>query len=258
MTNKYDFYSYFDQPIPYKSLLLYPVRMKDVFVFNYYSQILLVDKENMSGDIEMLMKMISMTELEYIYAKADTENSYFPMLYGLLQLVLKDENLPTTMFGADNNGHAMFTVNNVTYDSMDYAEIKKIICEVNDIELPDKNMERALWNKLKEVERFRSKSSGNSIGNIEEQMICLAISTNYKLEDIYDLTIHKFNKMLRRVDHKLHYEIYKSASMSGFVEFTNKSALQHWMADLDKSILESGVTMDKDEFTEKVQKSGGK
>ena len=83
-------------------------------------------------------------------------------------------------------------------------------------------------------------------------MICVLISTPLKLEDIYGLTIRKFDKILKRVDAKLHYQIYLSASLSGMVTFKDDNSIQHWMNDLTKSDKYADVKVDMDDMRNKI------
>ena len=78
------------------------------------------------------------------------------------------------------------------------------------------------------------------------------IKVSYKLEDIYKLTIRKFSKMLQRIDHKLHYQIYLSAEMSGMVEFKNKDAIVHWMNDLSNKDEYQDVKVDMEDMNSKI------
>ena len=73
-----------------------------------------------------------------------------------------------------------------------------------------------------------------------------------ELQDIYELTIRKFSKILERVDHKLHYEIYLGAEMSGMVKFKDENQIKHWMADLTKSDNYEDVKVDADEMHHKI------
>jgi hypothetical protein len=50
----------------------------------------------------------------------------------------------------------------------------------------------------------------------------------------------------------MHYEIYLSASMSGFVEFKDKNTLKHWMVDLTTEDKYSDAKIDKDEMQSKI------
>lgn len=77
-------------------------------------------------------------------------------------------------------------------------------------------------------------------------MVAITTSSSYMLEDVYKLAIRKFNKTLKLIDKKLHYNINKTASMSGFVKF--KEDIPHWLSDTDKDIIESNS-----ESYEKVQ-----
>ena len=81
-------------------------------------------------------------------------------------------------------------------------------------------------------------------------MISLSVATGISMNNIYEMSIRKFRKSIERVDHKLHYEIYLAASMSGFVEFKNKDAIKHWMADLTKDSLPEMIPYE--EFEGKV------
>ena len=83
-------------------------------------------------------------------------------------------------------------------------------------------------------------------------MVCVLVSTNLKLEDIYNLTIRKFSKILQRADYKLHYQIYMTASTSGLVEFKDKSMLKHWMSVLDEGDNFADVKVDQKELEQKI------
>ena len=73
------------------------------------------------------------------------------------------------------------------------------------------------------------------------------------MQDIYDLTIRKFEKILQRVDAKLHYQIYLSASMSGFVSFKDENAIKHWMNDLSKNDKYEDVKVDMETMRNKIE-----
>jgi hypothetical protein len=111
---------------------------------------------------------------------------------------------------------------------------------------------RELLDKAREQ---KAKMSSEKQCGLEDQMICLSIATGMTLDDIYNMTIRKFKKYIRRVDHKLHYEIYKSASMSGFVEFKDKTFPKHWMVDLDVEDKYDDVLVSFDSVADKFGKT---
>jgi len=228
MNDKYDIYMVFDQPIPYKELRIHPVLMKDYAVFNYLSQALLVDKNSIS-DVDIL----SMTYLEYLYKYNTNEDPYIAMLQALFQIVTRNPELKMNM-GIDENNKMAIIIGGVMYSSMDFDEIKNIVAEQNMLELPDDMMQKEVRDKLREAEEFKRRISGIKRATLEDLVICVMISTAMSVEDVGNLTIRKFGKILERVDNKLHYEIYLSAQMSGFVKFKDKSVIKHWMSDLRK------------------------
>ena len=105
---------------------------------------------------------------------------------------------------------------------------------------------------MEKAEEYKMKQNAYKMCSLEEQMICVSISSPYKLEDIYKLTIRKFSKMLQRIDHKLHYQIYLSAEMSGMVEFKNKDAIVHWMNDLSNKDKYQDVKVDMEDMNSKL------
>ena len=75
---------YYDKPIPYKELLIYPVTMKDYLSFHWLISCLLLDK-NSIPDIDI----ISMSYLRFLYHEAaEKEAPYVYMIKMLLCLVL--------------------------------------------------------------------------------------------------------------------------------------------------------------------------
>ena len=103
--------------------------------------------------------------------------------------------------------------------------------------------------KAKEI---RMQQSKKKMGSLEDQIICVLISTPLKLQDVYELAIRKFEKVLQRVDAKLHYQVYLTASMSGFVKFEDKDAIKHWMSDFTPTDYYEDVKVDMEEMKNKI------
>jgi hypothetical protein len=244
--SKYSVYIVYDKPVPYKNLLIYPATMEDYFYFHWYSNCLLVDKNSIPD-----VNIISMSYWDYlVYAtvqgKTDEEKMYLPLFNQLMKLVLRKENLEIKLFYDSQTQKPVFKIDDQVFNGDDFEEIRNIIIEQNVLELPDETIQKEIRDKMEEAQKLRQKMNNNKICSLEDQLICVMISTPMKLEDLYKLSIRKFSKVLERVDAKLHYEIYLSASMSGFVTFKDKSALKHWMTDLTKDKLgENTIEMDK-------------
>jgi hypothetical protein len=250
------YYLTYDLPVQYKNIKLYPVTVKDYLLFNIYSQCLTIDKNSIPDP-----NIISMTYLEYIF-KVTTENPIdYPYLIWfdrLLSMCLKDDNsfekpeLSIKRYKYDEEGKPFFTIGEESYTSDDFEEIRKIIAEQNSIELIDENISKEVRDSLEAAREFKRKQSGGKIASTEDYMIALSIATGFTLDYIHTMTIRKFIKSIRRADNLIHYKIYLASSMSGMVEFKDKSFIIHWLSGLDDEDKYSDVSVDLQEVQDKV------
>lgn len=253
---KYNVYTTYDSPVPYKSIKIYPALVKEYIPFQYYASVLTLDKNTIPD-----AKIISMSYLEYIiYATSlDFENTPYLLWFDrLLAIVLKEqddfEDIEESMkrYRVDEKGKPLFFINNDVYDSNDFEKIKEIICEQNLLELPDDNIQKEVRDSLQQARDYKNKMSGNKSGTFEDYVISLAIATGWTFDYIYNLSIHKFTKSVQRLDNLIHYKVYLGASLSGMVEFKDKSAIKHWLSNLDTDDKFSDVKVDVDSIEDKI------
>lgn len=234
--DKYQNYITFDEPIPYKDLLIYPVIMRKYPLFMQVAPILLLDIYSMPDP-----KILSMKYLEYLFHAHDDENDYLLVLRYLLHMVLHLDNDEGIDF-FNPEGDVFFKVRGVLYDKHDFEEVRNIIISQNLLKPPNYKIEKSLRDSMEESRRLKAAMGGNKTASIEEQMIALMTTTAMKMDDIYNLTIRKFSKALERVDNTLHYKIYRTAEMSGMVTFKDKSFIKHWLVDLSSNELDELVS----------------
>lgn len=245
---EYDYYLFYDKPIPYKELLIYPATMDRYLDFHFYITCLLLDKNSIPNP-----EVITMTYLQFMYYMASTtELPYLYMFKELLKMVLHIDNDSDLWFGTDPNGKAIFKIKGIIYDSDDLNKITDIIFLQNSIEHIDDTIQKEVRDAMEKARVYKMKQNEYKMCSLEDQMVCVLISTSLKFEDINKLTIRKFSKILERVDYKLHYEIYLSAEMSGMVKFKDENKIKHWMADLTKSDKYEDVKVDADEMHHKI------
>lgn len=230
----------FDLPIQYKTLDIYPVQMKDYTKLQFFSQSILLEK-NSIPDVEI----ITMTYLEFMYKQTTKERPYAFLFRDLLALCLRVDIKEIVIKFEEETNKPIFVVSGERYDSNDFEEIKLIIAEQNLIEIPDETIQKEIRDKIEEARKLQEKMSGRAkMGSLEDLVISIIISTSLRIEDIYGMTVRKFTKVLQRLDHKMHYEIFTSASLSGMVKFKEKDFIRHWLADLSKDKIEGVVNYD--------------
>lgn len=250
-------YTTFDLPVEYKNLKLYPVTMKDYFSFNTFAECLTIDKNSIPDP-----KVISMTHLEYIYYSTEDEKIKVPYLFlfdRLLSLCLKDDDSFSNMeesirtkYNYDKDEKPIFIIQGKTYYSEDFDNIKEIISKQNKIEQIDENISKEVRDSLEMAREFKRKISGNKPGSIEDYIISLSVATGWKVEEIYSMPIKRFLKCIERMDNLINYQIYMTASMSGMVEFKDKTAIKHWLSSLEDEDKYSDVSVDLEEVQDKI------
>jgi hypothetical protein len=267
----YDGYTTFDDPIPFWShsirledrndengLMFYPIGIKNYYKFYTYADCLLTDHT-----YEPDPKILSMSTFEYLYYCNSKSNQkpYILFFDRLLALTLLDEDFPEELkdeyigkhYGVSGETEKpVFIIKDIVYDNEDFENIKVLIAEQNDLELPDVTKSRDYRDAVKLARIRKRRISGNEkmIG-LEEQLICLSLGYGLPYKEIKDVSLRKFSKMISLMDRKMHYEIYMNASMSGMVTFKEK--IKHWMTAENGG--DDDVVMDRDDVDKII---GGK
>jgi hypothetical protein len=254
------YYITYDLPIPYKGIKIYPATVKDYLYFMSYAQCLTLDKNSIPD-----VKIISMTELEYIFYSVKTE-PYLFWFDKILSICLKEdktfENLSESIkrYNYDEKGKPFFTIAGDRYNSKDFDEIKKIITMQNLIELPDETISKEVRDSLEKAKQYKDKLANvdTKPASYEDYLVSLSIVTGWTLDYIYSMSVRKMLKSIRRLDNLIHYKIYLSASMSGMVEFKDKSFIKHWLVGLDDDDKYKDVSLDMDAIQGKVSLESAK
>ncbi len=246
----YTRYTMFDDPIPYKNLLIYPVKLRDYRKFEFYFSCCVLEKNSISNNPELAVKAISMTYLDYLYHISNEENKLMYLLDGLLRLVLNDDDADIRQMKKDTGSY--FEIRGQKFFSEEFNEIRNILAEQNLVELPDEKIQKSVRNALEEARRFKQKINKTRPAPFEEQMIALSLYSGLPLESIYNMTLRKFILSIQRANHMIMSDIYLNASMSGFVKFKNKDVLRGWLADIKDDDKYGDVTMGLDSITKKI------
>jgi len=255
-------YIFYDSPVPYKGLKIYPIKVLDYLMFSVYSQCFLIEK-NYTRDASI----ISMTDLEYLYSSTEKDTETYPyLLYfdRLLSLCLKEDESfdkienSIDRYKYDDNGKPFFEISGEKYTNKDFNKIKEIVCEQNLVDLPDFSISKEVRDSLEKALEYRRKHDGGKTGSFEDYMISLSISTGWTMDYIHSLTIRKFIKSIQRLDNLIHYKIYLSASMSGFVDYKDTSFIKHWLTSLDDKDKYAEVSLDLEEVRNKVSLESAK
>ena len=258
-----NYYIVYDLPVPYRNIMLYPVTVKDYMLFNVYSQCLTFDKNAIPD-----AKIISMTELEYMFycltLEEKKDEPYLLWFDRMLSISLKDDKTfekieeSVKRYRQENNKKPFFLIGEEKYEQNDFIEIKKIISQQNLIELPDERISKEVRDSLEKAKAYKEKLNNSKPGSFEDYLVSLSIATGWTLEYIYSMSVRKFTKSIMRLDNLIHYKIFLTASLSGMVEFKDKSFIKHWLTYIDNDDKYGDVSMDLEAIQNKVSLESAK
>lgn len=239
----------FDLPVEYKGLKFYPVKMLDYFDFNISISCLLLDQFN-DKDVNQNFSILQMSYLDYLFfynerEKEEQGEAYnIIMLITLLSICMK-ENFTIDSdieLYIDKKGKHTLKIKDVIIDGKDFEEIRRIICYQNDVDLDIFDLDPLVRKNIYDTLKLKNRSQNDEMCSLEDQIVSVMICTSLQQEQINDLTIRKFRRILERVDHKINYEIYKSSELSGFVKFDKK--YPHWLSKIDKDVSKNITSLD--------------
>jgi hypothetical protein len=230
----------FDESIEYNGIIFTPVKTQDYNEFYTFIHCMLQDK-NSIPDIDI----IKMSYLDYLfYLSKNEETSYMlAMLVSLICLCTNVELEEVKYFINQKNEHVLI-LNGIEFDKNKFMHMRGIICAQNDVDISIFELDPRVRQEILKTMELKNKSGGFEMATLEEQIICILISSNISLEQIKELSLRKFKKILNRIDHKMHYEIYTLGSLSGNIVL--KQEIPHWLATLEKSKFDQHISSYED------------
>lgn len=86
-------------------------------------------------------------------------------------------------------------------------------------------------------EKMRLEQQSHDLhATIEKKVVCLSVTTNYKFEEIYDMSIRRFTLALSTVDDLINYKLLKTAQYSGLSGLPKDFKVDHWIYKPNKDI----------------------
>ena len=227
----------FDDPIDYKGLLLYPVSIRKINKFLQSSSVIRIQKEYIPDK-----EIIKMSYLKFLMTNIDKEKEEygesltFYLLALCFMICMRIEEISIRLF-IDEDGKAKLILNGVEIDENEFDYLRKLILYQNLPNYDDELMNPDLKNDLEQADKI--KNGGEETEDFEHLIANLVIGTGMNIDDVKNLPIRKFYIIGQVMDRKLHYSIYKQASVGGFVEF--KQPITHYLKK-NIDLLENKVT----------------
>lgn len=265
---------YFSLPYDYNGLFkIYPTKMSQILEYKTYVQSILVRKDSVFP-IKQILRLDYFDFLKFIDSNIELEIQYqlpnlhlfYQFFVRLLTLVCQDENqivqyndvtkdiaiMVKIPSNPNENGteklEPKMNVIKLTGEMVD--DIRRIIIAQNDEDFDiDEFMNRETEERLNKAQRDLNPNEQSP--TIEDRIDSLTVGLHMNVEEICNLTIRKFNRLLKRV---ITYEEYKTSTLAlktGMVKF--KDPIKHWTSPIEVEDKYKHVKTDESELRNKIQ-----
>jgi len=240
-------------PYLYKNVPIYPIKMKNCSQFYEYVNCLLLEK-NKTSDIQII-KMSYLRFLFYIgYYMIDEKGNKFDYLLinfdKLMNLIFQNYKIDIIKDNIYIKVNDMSN-NEISFSEQDFEKIRKIIFKQNLIKFTEEILDYEIEQKIKEAEEFLA-TRNNDNSTLEENIFSFAASMNKLPEEIMELTIYQFNKILERKNLLKTWEVYSYPALKS----GEQDKIKHWLSHIPERGLYDHVTMNMEEFNRMTSDSG--
>jgi hypothetical protein len=233
-------------PKYHKGISIFPVKLKDMYLFYKYLECLLFNK-NKIPDINIIKMSYLRFLLEYSTLVAPDGKSFIYLLeyfIGLSELIFKTKPLIL-----EEDKQYFLQLGDNIINEYEFDNIRNIIFEQNMIKISDifdPEVEKA----LKETEEYLAKK--NQPATMEELIISYHVATGIKYDDIFEYSIYQFNKSIDRLNALKSWEVYYYP----FLKCGETEKLPHWLGHIDEKDVLDNLTVSKEDFNKLTADSG--
>lgn len=241
----------YNSPIKYSEcIILYPVTMSNIFLFQSISKSITLRKNSIFREkkiikmsyLNFLIYAFKNKELESEYNICELSNYYFYAIQ-LLQLCCKNQEIKID----ETNGSIY--INNELITSEIFDNLRRIIIIQNGIDFDiDEFINYETEQKLLEAENKANKNSDKS--TIEDYIDSLVLIMNVTEKRIMNMSIRKFWRYIKRYNLHENYTIAKTGESTGMVSY--KEPIKHWMISLEEEDKYKNLKTDENELKNKI------
>lgn len=244
----------YNKPFQYNDqIILYPVKMKDIVLFQMLSQSITLRKNSVFHN-KSIIKMSYLEFLFYCFQKKELEQeyaidglaNYILLAIELIKLCCQDAKVTV-----DQRTGNLY-INETLITPQVFDDLRRIIIIQNDIDFDvddflNYDTEKRLLKARNDISKTEEKA------NIEDYIDSLVIAMNTTEERIMNMTVRKFWRYIKRYQLHEGYTIAKTGECSGMISF--KEPIKHWMVSLDESDKYKDLKADENSLKGKISQA---
>lgn len=251
-----EYYCTTDEPVPYKGLSIYPVKVKKYRDFLALYSILTIDK-NQIPDIEI----IQMSYLDFLLDVEFNDETILDEQRGLTKGIFQEQRFSALLqlcFQVEakelkvkrmEGKHSVLLIGEVEIDSKSFDEIIKIISFQNIYDYYDGYIDPEFKKTVDEY--YAVKNKDLKAPSLEQKIAVVSSFTGFSKNQILEMTYREFETIFQLNMAKENYEIMRLAEIQG-VKFDKP--VKHWLYAPRHSKYEEAFTS-YDGFKDKVSQT---
>ena len=230
-----------EKPIKYLGITVYPVLMKDIFIFNRTAGVLLINPLDFNDP-----KVAAMSYLELVINLCAMQEEFKKNFLELMKIVFHIEDTDLRIDIQKNGNQPNYTLlitqekDEETQEDIwqeisasKFTKLKDLICFQNGLEVLDLRQNQDI---IKTKRALAQQASLGGAPSIADQIYSISAVTGIDVKEIMNnWIVNRFNEMIKACDRIIHYKIYRSAEMSGMVTFKNGIPVKSWLKSEDNS-----------------------
>lgn len=284
-------YFAFDEPIPFCGLKLYPVAVRNYNAFLITSSCFTLNKNDDPEGITQTHLNYLLNKIQdpkegqlwgYKFSKLlemifHLQNGYrceqcgeFMSWGDYIKKLSEQKNNPVPNVVCDKCGGRLLPT--IRYGTEEKTKKKKLIIDGHDISSKDFDILRrlALYQNLPDYrddswvhpevradqeakQRLLAIKSGGATASLERKICCVSAKSCYKISDIFEMPMRKFQILFDAIDSAMTYEAQIVGKMTGM--FSSKAPVDHWVYKKEKGLYDAATSMD--EYASKIGQANG-
>ena len=137
----------------------------------------------------------------------------------------------------NKNNHYDLYIDEQQITSQDFNRLRLIVMYQNFVDYQDDSwVDPDLKKDYEERLEIEAKSKQGATATLERKVVGLSMNSNFKFNEIFDMTIRKFTIALSMIDDIMNYKFTRNAQMSGLVSFPKDYKVEHWLYRVPKDM----------------------
>jgi hypothetical protein len=225
-----------NRPILYEGLEFYPLTVRDYALYHSARIAFEIMQSSLSPKLARLSWCACLYELDKTAREKGMVGYFFDLAMAVLAKALRltpytdaanagDSVIPIQVQTKNDQLEAIFIQHEYCLNMMQMDEVRRIISAQNGYKIPDEDFNP----ELVEAMHYTASQKETALDlNFDDLVFSVALNAHVQPSSVWGWTIRDFQKMQEAIDRTLGYQIYTTASMSGFTSFPKGSPYPTW------------------------------